>query len=173
MHRLGRHKNLFISYARTAIIAVMFLLVAIPFVSKVENGGKTYTPDDRYMVVLNGEKLGYVSDASIVNGALKDARTQINSLGGLTLVESDISIYKEQTSGEVMSGEVLTETIFNTLTSTADKSETEVAYTVRIDDFIVTLSSQKEVTELFQMVKDKYANENAFTVLDEITADDG
>ena len=78
MHRLGRHKKLFKSYVRTAIIAVMFMLVAIPFVSKVENGGQTYTPDDRYMVVLNGEKLGYVSDASMIGQALKDARVQIN-----------------------------------------------------------------------------------------------
>lgn len=166
MHRLGRHKKLFISYARTAIMAVLFLLVAIPFVNKVENGGQTYTPDDRYMVVLNGEKLGYVSDASIVNDALRDARAQINSLkGGMTLVESDISVYKEQSSGDVISGEILTESIYNTLTSAAvDKKDSEIAYTVRIDDFTVTLASQKEVVELFQSVKDKYASSNAFTV---------
>lgn len=166
MHRLGRHKKLFKSYARTAIIAVLFMLVAIPFVSKVENGGQTYTPDDRYMVVLNGEKLGYVSDASMVNQALKDARAQINGLkGGMTLVESDISVYKEQSSGDVISSEILTESIYNTLTSTAvDTKDTEVAYTVRIDDFTVTLASQKEVVELFQSVKDKYASANEFTV---------
>ena len=166
MHRLGRHKKLFISYARTAIIAVLFLLVAIPFVSKVENGGKTYTPDERYMVVLNGEKLGYVSDASMVSQALKDARTQINGLkDGMTLVESNISIYKEQTSGEVISEELLTESIYNTLTSTAvDTKDTEIAYTVRIDDFIVTLASQQDVIDLFQAVKDKYASANEFTV---------
>ena len=166
MHRLGRHKKLFKSYARTAIIAVLFMLVAIPFVSKVENGGQTYTPDDRYMVVLNGEKLGYVSDASMVSQALKDARAQINGLkGGMALVESDISVYKEQSSGDVISGEILTESIYNTLTSNVvDTNDTEVAYTVRIDDFTVTLASQKDVVELFQSVKDKYASANEFTV---------
>ena len=166
MHRLGRHKKLFKSYVRTAIIAVMFMLVAIPFVSKVENGGQTYTPDDRYMVVLNGEKLGYVSDASMVGQALKDARVQINDLkGGMTLVESDIAVYKEQSSGDVISSEMLTESIYNTLTSTAvDTKDTEVAYTVRIDDFMVTLASQKDVVELFQSVKDRYASANEFTV---------
>ena len=56
MHRLGRQKKLYLSYLRTAIIAVLFLVVAIPFVNKVANGGKTYTPEDRYMVVLNGQE---------------------------------------------------------------------------------------------------------------------
>ena len=88
MHRLGRQKRLIISYVRTAIIAVLFLLVAIPFVNKVANGGKTYTPDERYMVVLNGVELGYVSDATMAQNALKNARNQINtSNSGLALME--------------------------------------------------------------------------------------
>lgn len=166
MHRLGRQKRLVISYVRTAIIAVLFLLVAIPFVNKVANGGKTYTPDERYMVVLNGTELGYVSDASIAHEALKDARNQINeSNSGLALMESDIDVYKEATAGNVITGEALTESIYTLLSSsTVDTKSDAVAYTVRVEDFTVTIASKEEVVELFERVKARYNTSNEFTV---------
>lgn len=166
MHRLGRQKKLYLSYARTAIIAILFLFVAIPFVNRVANGGKTYTPEDRYMVVLNGEELGCVSDITIAQEALKDARTQINASNkGFALVETDIKLYKETAGGAVVSKEALSESIFTTLMSaTVDSDSYETAYTVRIDDFTVTLASKEEVVELFEKVKDKYSNSNEFTV---------
>lgn len=166
MQRLGRQRKLYISYARTAIIAVLFLLVAIPFVKKVANGGNSYTPDDRYMVVLNGEEMGYVSDASIAQSALKEARTQINaSNSGVALVESDITLYKDKSGGAVVSEEELTESIYTALSSnTVGRTDSEVAYTIRIDDFTVTLASQDEVVELFEAVKDKYSESDEFTI---------
>ena len=166
MHRLGRQKKLYLSYLRTAIIAVLFLVVAIPFVNKVANGGKTYTPEDRYMVVLNGQELGCVSDITIAQEALKDARNQVNeSNKGVALVESDIKIFKETAGGAVVSKEALSESIYSTLMSAAvDTDSFKSAYTVRIDDFTVTLGSKDEVIQLFERVKDKYSSSNEFTV---------
>ena len=156
MHRLGRQKKLYLSYLRTAIIAVLFLVVAIPFVNKVANGGKTYTPEDRYMVVLNGQELGCVSDITIAQEALKDARNQVNASNkGVALVESDIKIFKETAGGAVVSKEALSESIYSTLMSAAvDSDSFKSAYTVRIDDFTVTLGSKDEVIQLFERVKD-------------------
>ena len=166
MHRLGRQKKLYLSYLRTAIIAVLFLVVAIPFVNKVANGGKTYTPEDRYMVVLNGQELGCVSDITIAQEALKDARNQVNAANkGVALVESDIKIFKETAGGVVVSKEALSESIYSTLMSAAvDTDSFKSAYTVRIDDFTVTLGSKDEVIQLFERVKDKYSSSNEFTV---------
>jgi hypothetical protein len=104
------------SYAKTAIIAVMFLLVAIPFVKKVAADGNTYTPNTRYMVVLNGEELGYVSDASIAENALLDVRTQLgNNSEGLVLVETDLEFNKESTGGAVMTQSQLKDSMYETL----------------------------------------------------------
>lgn len=169
MHRLGRQKRLYISYVRTAIIAVLFLIVAIPFVKKVANGGKTYTPDDRYMVVLNGQEIGYVSDASMAQSALTEVRTQINATNsGVTLVETDINVYKEATSGDVLSEEALTASMYAALTThtnnVVNDKDNDTAYTVRIDDFTVTLASKDEVVELFEAVKNRYLDSNEFTV---------
>ena len=166
MHRLGRQKRLIISYVRTAIIAVLFLLVAIPFVNKVANGGKTYTPDERYMVVLNGTEIGYVSDATMAQTALKNARNQINaSNSGLALMESDISVYKETVGGSVITEEELTDSMYALLSSANVETKNEaVAYTVRVEDFTVTLGSKEEVVELFELVKERYSSSNEFTV---------
>ena len=166
MHRLGRQKRLIISYVRTAIIAVLFLLVAIPFVNKVANGGKTYTPDERYLVVLNGVELGYVSDITTAHTALRNARNQINTNNsGLALVESDINVYKETAGGSVVTETVLADSMYTLLSSTnVDTKDETVAYTVRVGDFTVTLASKEEVVELFELVKEKYSNSNEFTV---------
>ena len=112
MKHLKQYKKLYMSYAKTAVIAVIFLLVAIPFVKKVAADGNTYTPSTRYMVVLNGEEIGYVSDASTAQTALKNARNQINSTNsGLALMESDISVYKETAGGSVITEEEFNEII--------------------------------------------------------------
>ena len=166
MKHLKQYKKLYMSYAKTAIIAVMFLLVAIPFVKKVAADGNTYTPNTRYMVVLNGEELGYVSDASIAENALLDVRTQLgNNSEGLVLVETDLEFNKESTGGAVMTQSQLKDSMYETLAGdvvTTDKKET--AYTVRIDDFTVTLATMEEVSELLEKVKDKYSDSKGFTV---------
>ena len=77
MKFIKRQGKLYTSYLKTAVIAVMFLLVAIPFIKIVSNDGKTYTPDSRYLVVLNGNELGYVSDVSVGENALLDLRAQL------------------------------------------------------------------------------------------------
>ncbi len=166
MHLIGRHRNRYFSYAKTAIIAAIFLAVAIPFTKKLTNGAVTYTPDKRYMVVLNGEKLGYVSDELTANAALLDARNKINSENdGLALVEADIEVYSEDTGGAVLTQQDLADSIYASLSSNVKNTDTSVmAYTVRIDDFTVTLASKEDVAELLEKVKDKYSDSNEFTV---------
>lgn len=165
MKHLKQYKNIYMSYAKTAFIAAVFLLVAVPFVKKVANDGRTYTPDVRYMVVLNGEELGYVSEASIAENALLDVRTQLAGGDGLALVEAELEFKKQTVGGAVLSGTQIKESIYDALSEDVvltDSSET--AYTVRIDDFTVTVATIDEVTELLQRVKDKYSTSNKFTV---------
>ena len=166
MLHFKRNKKIYISYAKTALFAVLFLLVAIPFVNKIANGGKTYTPDSRYMVVLNGEELGYVSDSSIADSALIDARGQLGvDNGGLVLVEADIETYEDATGGAVLTEAQIADKIYTALADKIEPVEDEkTAYTIRIDDFTVTLASLDEVTDLLERVKDKYNDSGEFTV---------
>ncbi len=166
MHLLGRRKTKYISYAKTAIIASLFIAVAVPFTKKLTSGAVTYTPDERYMVVLNGEKLGYVSDDTVASAALIDARSRMNSESeGLALVEADIEVYTDNAGGAVLSQEELADSIYNSLSSDVRDTDSDAeAYTVRIDDFRVTLASKEDVSALLEKVKDKYSDSNEFTV---------
>ena len=166
MRLFGKNKNKYMSYAKTAIISAVFLAVAIPFTNKLAKGGTTYTPDERYMVVLNGEELGYVGDETVANAALLDARSRINAENdGLALVEADVEVYAERAGGDVLTQQELADSIYGNLSSDVKNQDNDVtAYTVRIDDFTVTLASKEDISALLEKVKDKYSDSNEFTV---------
>lgn len=166
MQSIVRYFKPYMPYLKTAVIAGLFLAVAIPFTHKIIRTETTYTPEDRYMVVLNGRELGYVSDREIASAALLDARSRISSdNSGLSLVEADLDMYVEKNGGAVLSKEELTNSIYRQLKSDVlDTDDHAIAYTVRIDDFTVTLASKEEVAELLEKVKDKYSDSSAFSV---------
>ncbi len=166
MHLIGRRRTKYVSYAKTAVIAALFLAVAIPFTRKMTTGALTYTPDERYMVVLNGEKLGYVSDEDIADTALVEARSRMNvESSGLSLVEADVEVYTENAGGAVLSQDELADSMYTALSADVVTTESaKEAYTVRIDDFTVTLASKDDVAALLEKVKDKYSESNEFTV---------
>lgn len=155
------------SYVKTAVIAVLFTLVAIPFVNRVSGDRNKYTVDSRYMVVLNGNELGYVSDSQVAENALLDARNLLDSESeGLVLVEADMQLNEQTSGGAVYSKEQMTEKIYNSLSTEASvPSEQVTAYTVRIDDFTVTLASLDDVVELLERVKSRYADTSNFSIV--------
>ena len=66
MRFFEKYKKKCISYAKTAGITALFLIVAVPFTKKLVADSR-FTPGERFMVVLNGEELGYVNDEKIAN----------------------------------------------------------------------------------------------------------
>lgn len=167
MDFFNRNKNKLISYAKTAGMVVLFLLVAIPFGKKIFANDVTYTLEKRYVVVLNNQKLGYVSDKAVAEKALLAARNEINSQSDkLALVNSELEFYTEMTGGELATEDSLASSMVTVLkkdVTVADSNQT--AFTVRIDDFTVTLASKEDVIELLERVKSKYSDAtNEFTV---------
>lgn len=164
MYHFKKHSKLYMPYIRTAFIVVLFLLVAVPFSKKVAGNGTGYSPDSRYMVVLNGNELGYVGDRTVAESALLSARAKLSGeTSGLSLVESSIDFYEDNVGGSVLTEDEITNKIYMALAADVI-DDSNVAYTVRIDDFTITLSSKDEVSELLEMVKDKYSDSNEFTV---------
>lgn len=162
-------KAKYVSYARTAVIAALFLAVAVPFGRKLANsdfGSDTHVPGDRYKVVLNGEEIGYVSDEADASSALLEARNMLSVGAGnkIALVESDMEIIPENKGGDVLTADELTQSMYGNLSGNAIETGDNTAYTVRVGDFTVTLSSKDEVTELLQRVKSKYSSSDEFTV---------
>lgn len=135
--------------------------------NRVSGDGNKYTVDSRYMVVLNGNELGYVSDSQVAENALLDARNLLDSESeGLVLVEADMQLNEQTSGGAVYSKEQMTEKIYNSLSTEASvPSEQVTAYTVRIDDFTVTLASLDDVVELLERVKSRYADTSNFSIV--------
>ena len=166
-HFFRRHRKSYIAYAKTAVIAVLFLIVAVPFAKKIAAGDTAVVLDyTRYLVTLNGEAIGCVAEAEDADAALLDARTQlVNQGSGLALVEADLEVTEVTCRDTIMSESQMAYAIYSILKEdVVDSSSTAVAYTVRIDDFTVTLASLDEVTELFEMVKEKYTDAENFSV---------
>ena len=170
--KISRNTNRkkFISYIETALIASVFALVAVPVVKNVtadgDGGSNKGSGSEKYVVALNGEAIGYTDDAQAAKTALAEARTKLSSQSdGLVLVESDLSVTSVETDAQVLSEEELAsdmyELLANNITDTADYV---TAYTVRIDDFTVTVASKEEVTELLEKVKSKYTDSETFSV---------
>lgn len=167
MRIFKKHSKLYTAYAKTAVIAAIFLAVAIPFARRMANADTIISFDyTRYLVSVNGTTLGYVVDDEDANQALLEARARLSAEEeGLTLVESKMTLTEVTTKNGVMSETELSNTIYNYLKQEAVSAASEsLAYTVRIDDFTVTLSSLDEVEDLFEMVKEKYLESDGFTV---------
>lgn len=167
MKFFSRNKARYISYIKTAGVVALFLLIVVPFSKKLFKEEVTYTLEERYMVVLNGEKLGYVSDTAVAEKALLGARSEINNKNdGFAFVQSTLSFEKEVTGGELVSEDALSADMYELLAKDVQvEDNSEMAYTVRIDDFTVVLASKEDVIELFERVKDKYSsNSEKFSI---------
>lgn len=164
MGNSNHYRTLLKTYARTALIAVLFIAFVIPFLKQVGKNEDGTVRGTGYMVVLNGQELGLVDSADTAEDALLSARTRINQkTDNLALVESDLQVYQQETTGGVMTKDSLENAIYSVMSDNLT-DDTKVAYTVRIDDFTVTLASKEEVTELLEKVKNKYSDSNEFTV---------
>lgn len=164
MGNSNHYRTLLKTYTRTALIAVLFIVFVVPFVKQVSKSEVGTVNGTGYMVVLNGQELGLVDSAETAEDALLSARTRINSkTDNLALVESDMQVYEQETTGGVMTKDTLENAIYTVMSDNLT-DQTAVAYTVRIDDFTVTLASKEEITELLEKVKNKYSDSNEFTV---------
>lgn len=172
MRFLTKYKRKCMSYVKTAGITALFLLVAVPFTKKLVGGTNNFAPGERYLVVLNGEELGYVDDRQVADAALLSAREEIKTnTSGLALVEADVEVFSDNKGGDVFTEAELSKTIYDKLSAkVVDVSQEVPAYTVRIDDFTVTLASKDEVSLLLEKVKDKYSEAEDFSL--ELVADE-
>ena len=168
-------KGRYVSYVRTAVIASLFLTVAIPFGKRVASGDArtgTFQPGEKYKVVLNGEEIGYADSRSDADSALLEARNMLDDAADdqIVLVRSDMDVTADSGSGETLSVDELAKKMYDSLSCVTESAGSNTAYTVIVDDFTVTLGSKDEVTELLERVKSKYSESDEFTV--ELVEDD-
>jgi len=143
-------------------IACLISVIAIPFVEKkVFNNEVGY-----YSIEINGQEIGAANSRVEAEEALASARMRYSQENeAVVYMDNSINIVEKNKLASLrMNKEDLSEAIYSSLDTCVTDREELAAYTVRIDDFTVTLASKDDVVELMEKVIDKYDTKNEFQV---------
>ncbi len=161
MKRITCHyKKVKIRNIKIAVLAVFVSIFFLPsFVPFEKTGNNIFT------VILNNQEAGTVSTPQEAEAYAVEARRQLAMGNGeLVLVESDL----ETVGREVLWGKTDTPSqVVGKMKQilAGDVKETlHRSYVVKINEYMVNLSSQNEVTELLQAALDKYDSQSRYQV---------
>lgn len=158
--RYGRRLKLL--FFMTTAVASFCCFFTMPFICKrLLNVNVGY-----YTVSFNGEQIGYANSKEEAEKALADARLKFSKeYDEIVYMEDSIDIVKgSKTFGKRMDNEELVGNIYTALFECVTERQKETAYTLRIDDFTVTLASKDEIVKLLERVTESYDEGNEFQV---------
>ncbi|MGN0497386.1 MAG: peptidoglycan DD-metalloendopeptidase family protein [Lachnospiraceae bacterium] len=126
--------------------------------------------DNRVKVIVNGETIAIANSMESGKEAYKAARLHCNEKG-LQMMDIAVSFdyVDKERDGELLKrnktlkGEALENHIYEILNNKKNDDYKE-AYTMRIDDYTVTLDSMEEVIEILEKTQGIYDTEDAFRV---------
>lgn len=154
------YKRLKIRNIKIAVLAVFVSIFFLPsFVPFEKTGNNIFT------VILNDKEVGTVSNAEEAENYVLEARRQVAAGSEeLVLVESDLEAQgREVLWGKVDDPDRIVDRMVEVLS--ADVKETlHRSYVVKINEYMVNLSSQSDVTSLLQAALDKYDSEGRYQV---------
>lgn len=161
MKRISRYyKRLNIRNIKIAVLAVFVSIFFLPsFVPFEKTGNNIFT------VILNGKEVGIVSNEEEAKECMLEARRQVAAESDeLFLAENDLEVQgKEVLFGKVDNAGKIIDKMAEVFAS--DEKETlHRSYVVKINEYIINLSSQSDVTALLQAALDKYDSEGRYKV---------
>ena len=154
------YKRIKMRNIKIAVLAVFVSIFFLPsFVPFEKMGNNIFT------VILNNKEIGMVSAPEEAEKCVVEARRRL-ALGNeeLVLVESDLeTVGNEVLWGKIDDPDQIVENMVQVLS--ADVKETlHRSYVVKINEYMVNISSQNEVTQLLQAALDKYDSEGSYKV---------
>ena len=146
------YKKMKIAYIKVAVLASTAAAFLLPHYQKLESTG-----DNMFTVYLNGQTVGVVGNMDGIDNCLIDARKKIaGSSDEMVLVDSDVTFEGQEVLwGEIDDESVITDNMVTVLRS-GIKETLNRAYTVKINEYTVNLSSTEEVLALLQASLGKY-----------------
>ena len=146
----------------------MFIIFVIPFATRfttpqtVEADSRAVNGTAGYTVVLNGTPIGCTQDEETARTALQNVRGQLNEEYGTTVyADTELEIFADDNiRGRLLDENELEQAMYSAVNAVAHVPE-NLAYTVRIDDYMVTVGSEAEVVELLEAAKNRIAGEDA------------
>lgn len=143
-------------------VACLACIVAIPFVEK-----KLFnTQAGYYSIQFNGQEVGAANTRAEAEDALASARLKFGKeYDSVIYMDNSIDIVEQpKVVASRMSESELEDVLYSTLFACVSDKENATAYTLRMDDFTVTLSSKEEIVELMEKVTSNYDTKNEFQV---------
>ena len=157
MRSFSPHKSL--ARMKYGFLVILFCAVLMPSYRTLESTGPN-TCD----VSLNGTFVGKMADTASAEECLKEARRRVNADSKeLVLVNTELTYKEYEEIYGVLSEK---EDVINAMCEVLERDSKETmerAYTVKIGQYSINLSSTDEVTELLQAALDKYQDGDGYT----------
>lgn len=154
------HKKIKIWFLHSAILVIVLWILFMPSMVTYRKGGNNY-----YTVKLNDVVVGHAGSKMDAYAAYRRAR-RVFAVGfdELTLSDTDLSIEGQNiTWGAVDSPEAMSNQMVDILRNNR-KTTLNRAYSIKINEFAVNLSSVEEVMQLLNTAIGKYDKEQQFDV---------
>lgn len=153
-------KKIKFTYFKTSVLMLFFGALCLPSLTFFEHSG-----DNMFDVYLNGTLVGQVADEETAKDYMIKARYDLaQESDDLVFLKTDLALEGK----EVLFGEVSKEAeVVGLMQDVMDGSREETmcqAYTVKINDFTVNLSSMTEVQQLLQAAVSKYDSTDSYGV---------
>ncbi len=155
-------KKIKFTIIKATAVSCIALMFAIPFVSKNISTNK----NGYYTVVVNGKELGAVSSIEEAKEAYNNARRKISlESDAKVYMDVDFNIYQESILlGSRASEKEMEDCIYNSIAGSIIDTNSNKAYTIRINDFTLTLASKEDVIKVIEGTKQSYDENNEFQV---------
>lgn len=160
-YRRVRHASGKVEILKATFYTILAIFLAFPTVSFSAG-----LQDNFQGIFFNGQLIGVCETEAETRQAYLDARQQKSAeLDGLAMYNVDVTFGEVMTSAKDVQTETeLRDTIYAKLDSYKVTDNKQLAYTVKISDYTVTLASKSDVLNLLDQVQSAYDTENRFTV---------
>lgn len=161
MKKLTRYyKKMRFTYIKYAVVMAVLSILCLPTWTKLEKEGNNI-----FTVHLNGREVGVVADEETADLCLVKARRLLaQKENGMVFAECNMELAgREVLFGKVDEEEQVADSMAEALEAN-ERQTLQQAYTVKINEFTVNLSSTQEVLELLQASVDKYDAEDLYQV---------
>lgn len=148
------------TYVKMTVLTLFCCTLFAKGYNPLEQTGENY-----FHVKLNGTEIGTTGDASLAEDLLLAARKNIASQNEeLTFMEAELSVEGEEVLwGTVDSKETLLSNMEEVLRGSI-RETMHRSYTVKVNEYMVSLADMGEVRTLLQSAIDKYDSEGKFRV---------
>lgn len=153
------------TYVKTTLATLFVSLFFLKGYAAFEKTGENY-----FHVFLNGNEIGTVGEADRAEQLLQEARRNIASQSDdMIFMDADLNLVGEEVLWGTLDNEDNLLAAMERELESSTRETSHRSYTMKVNEYMVNLSSVEDVESLLQAAVDKYDSEDKFSV--ELTHD--